>query len=248
MRILITNDDGVAAAQLPALIRWCQKLGDVTTVVPKYEQSGKSHGIELHKPYEAVQRELEPGLTVWTVDSTPADCVRFAVLGLKQEFDLCISGINRGFNIGTDIVYSGTVGAAGEAVALGIKAVALSTSPGYYDRAVSHLDRVFDFLFQNDLFEHCDFYNVNIPPQPGQIHITHQGGPYYSDDYLPLGNDLYQASGRCVYEDNGDETLDTNTVMHGHISIMPVTTDKTDTAVYRKIAALYPHSVQEVRA
>ena len=84
MRILITNDDGVNASGLLPLIKWAQKLGEVTTVVPKFEQSGKSHGIELHKPYEAVQRELEPGITVWTVDSTPADCVRFALLGLKQ--------------------------------------------------------------------------------------------------------------------------------------------------------------------
>ncbi len=234
MRILITNDDGVNAPQLPNLIRWCQKLGDVTTVVPKFEQSGKSHGIELHKPYEAVQRQLEE-FTVWTVDSTPADCVRFAILGLKQEYDLCISGINRGFNIGTDIVYSGTVGAACEAYALGVKAVALSTPPRYYDHAWEHLDRVFDYLFSRNLLEICPIYNVNIPPQPKDIRITRQGAPYYSDDYLPVGNDLYQASGKCVYADNGDPTLDTNTVMHGDISICPITIDKTDLAVFRKL-------------
>ena len=111
MRILLTNDDSVSASGLLPLIRWCQTLGEVTVAVPKFEQSGKSHGIELHEPYEAVEVELEPGLKVWTVDSTPADCVRFAVLGLRKEFDLCISGINRGFNIGTDLIYSGTVGA-----------------------------------------------------------------------------------------------------------------------------------------
>ena len=99
MRILVTNDDGANAAQLPALIRWCQKLGEVTTFVPKYEQSGKSHSFEIKEPFEVKQVELEPGLTIWTVDSTPADCVRIAVLGLKMEFDLVISGINRGFKI-----------------------------------------------------------------------------------------------------------------------------------------------------
>ena len=128
MRILITNDDGVGAAQLVPLIKWCQKLGDVTTFVPKFEQSGKSHGFEIHKPFEAKQVELEPGLTVWAVDSTPADCVRFAILGLKLQFDLVISGINRGFNIGADQIYSGTVGAACEEIALGVPAIALSTS------------------------------------------------------------------------------------------------------------------------
>ncbi len=240
MRILITNDDGFGASQLPALIRACRKLGEIVAVVPKFEQSGKSHGIELHKPYEAVRKALTEDITVWTVDSTPADCVRFAVLGLKEKFDLCISGINRGFNIGTDIVYSGTAGAAGEAVALGIPAIAISTSPAYYDHAAEHLDRVFDFLLGGDMLSHCNYYNVNIPPQPKDILITHQGGPYYSDDYLPIGNDMYQASGVCVYEDTGDLTLDTDAVMHGYLSVTPMTIDRTNAAVYAKLAALFP--------
>ena len=95
MRILITNDDGMHATQLVPLIQWCQKLGDITTVVPKVEQSGKSHGIELRTAFEAKQVELAPGITAWAVDSTPADCVRFAVMGLHKEFDLVISGVNR---------------------------------------------------------------------------------------------------------------------------------------------------------
>ena len=233
MRILITNDDGAGASQLVNLIRWCQTIGEVTTVVPKYEQSGKSHGIELHKPYEAVETELEPGLPVWTVDSTPADCVRFAVLGLKQQYDLCISGINRGYNIGTDMVYSGTVGAASEAAALGLKSVALSTPPSFYDHAWKQLDRVFDYIFTNKLLDLCDIYNVNIPPQPKGIRITRQGAPYYSDDYQNVGGNLYKACGKCVYQDNGDPTLDTNTVNHGDISISPITIDKTNWNVYR---------------
>ena len=80
MKILITNDDSISAAQLVPLIKWCQKLGDITVVVPKFEQSGKSQGIELHKPFEVKQVDLLPGVPVYTVDSTPADCIRFAVL------------------------------------------------------------------------------------------------------------------------------------------------------------------------
>ena len=235
MRILITNDDSVSAAQLIPLIRWCQKIGDVTVVVPKYEQSGKSHGIELHKPFEGVQRELEPGLTVWTVDSTPADCVRFAVFGLKQTFDLVISGINRGFNMGTDIMYSGTAGAVFESVSLGLKAVALSTSPEYYDHAVEHLDHVFDYILSNSLLDHCDAYNVNIPPQGEKILITRQGGHYYSDDFVPVGNDYFKARGKCVYQDRNDMSLDTDAVMHGNISIMPLTICRTDLRVYEDL-------------
>ncbi len=235
MKILITNDDGVNASGLLPLIHWCKKLGDITVVVPKYEQSGKSHGIELHVPYEAVEVELEPGLTVWTVDSTPADCVRFAVLGLRMTFDLVISGINRGFNIGADQCYSGTVGAACEAALLGMPAVALSTSPAYYEKAVNHLDLVFDYLDQNRLMELHSLYNINIPPNDGQIRITRQGGPYYSDDYVNVGGNLYQAAGKCVHEDSGDLQLDTDATLSGYISISPLTVSKTDMEVFRKL-------------
>lgn len=239
MRILITNDDGMHASQLPSLIKWCRKLGEVTTVVPKVEQSGKSHGIEIHKPFEAKQVELEPGITVWAVDSTPADCVRFAVLGLKLEFDLVISGINRGLNIGTDMMYSGTVGAACEAVNLGLKSIALSTPPKYYDKAAAHLDRIFDFVQQHDLLCLNNIYNINIPADPKeQIRVTHQGGPYYSDEFPHIGSDLYRPTGYSIWQDRSDDTLDTDATLHGYITVTPLTVDKTNWEVYRKLASL----------
>lgn len=239
MRILITNDDGVSASQLVPLIKWCQKLGDVTTFVPKVEQSGKSHGFEIHRPFEAKQIELEPGITVWAVDSTPADCVRLAVLGMKMEFDLVISGINRGLNVGTDMMYSGTVGAACEAVNLGIKAIALSTPPAYYDRAVEQLDRIFAFVQERNLLALNSIYNINIPSNPkDEIRITHQGGPYYSDEFPHIGNDLYRPTGYPIWQDRGDDTLDTDATLHGYITVTPLTVDKTNWEVYRKLTAL----------
>ncbi len=238
MKLLITNDDGMDASQLLPLIRWCQALGEVTTVVPKAEQSGKSHGIELHSAFEAKQVELAPGICAWAVDSTPADCVRFAVLGLKQTFDLVISGVNRGLNIGRDAMYSGTVGAACEAANLGMKAVALSTQPGYYDHAIVHLDRIFAFLRQHDLLRLNDIYNINIPKDPGDIRITHQGGPYYTDDFPGIGNDLYRPTGRSIWVDSQDDSLDTDATLHGFITITPLTVDKTNWDVYRKLSEL----------
>ena len=235
MRILVTNDDGVYASQLLPLIQWCQKLGQVTAVVPKVEQSGKSHGIEIHKPFEAKEVELAPGITVWAVDSTPADCVRFAVLGLGMEFDLVISGVNRGLNIGSDAMYSGTVGAACEAVNLGFRSIALSTQPKYYDHATDHLDRIFDYVRQRDLLSLNAIYNINIPADPGEIRITRQGGPYYSDDFPYIGDNLYRPTGKPIWEDRQDDTLDTDATMHGYITITPLTIDKTNFEVYRKL-------------
>ena len=235
MKILVTNDDGLYASQLIPLIRWCRKLGEVTAVVPKVEQSGKSHGIEIHKPFEARQVELESDVTVWAVDSTPADCVRFAVLGLGLNFDLVISGVNRGLNIGSDAMYSGTVGAACEAVNLGIRAIALSTPPKYYDHATDHLDQVFDYILGTNLLSLNDLYNVNIPENPREIRITHQGGPYYSDDFPCIGNDLYRPTGKAIWEDRQDDTLDTDATLHGYITITPLTIDKTNWEVYNKL-------------
>lgn len=235
MKILVTNDDGIHAAQLLPLARWAKKHGDVTVVAPKYEQSGKSQGIELHEAFEVKRLELDEGITAWSVDSTPADCIRFAVFGLKEHFDLVISGINRGYNIGTDVMYSGTVGAVFESVSLGMKAIAFSTSPSNYDLACEHLDRIYDYMQSKGLMELCSAYNINIPPQPKDICITHQGGHYYSDDFVHQGNDMYQAQGKCIYQDQNDESLDTDAVMHGHISIMPLTICRTDMSVYQKL-------------
>lgn len=238
MRILITNDDGMHASQLVPLIQWCQKLGEITTVVPKVEQSGKSHGIELRNAFEAKQVELAPGVPAWAVDSTPADCVRFAVLGLNMQFDLVISGINRGLNVGTDMMYSGTVGAIFEAANLGLPGIALSTTIGFYEGAVTQLDRILDYFQSNKLMEKGNHYNVNIPADAKGIRITRQGGSYYSDEFPHIGNDLYQPKGIFVYKNSDDLTLDTDSVMSGYISIMPLSTNRVDTALYQQLISL----------
>ncbi len=238
MRILITNDDSISASQLVNLITWCQKLGQVTVVVPEFEQSGKSHGIELHKPFRAAQTELLPGVEVWTVDSTPADCVRFAVLGLKRQFDLVISGINRGYNMGTDMLYSGTVAGLAEAGILEIPAIALSTSVPEYAQAAQHLDAVWAYITEHRLLEKHSLYNINIPPDPKGIRITRQGGPYYSDDFVLQQDDLYMPKGILVYENKGNMELDTDCVHAGYISIMPMTITKTDLSVYDELKSL----------
>ena len=238
MRILITNDDSVSASGLLPLVRWCQRLGEVTVVVPLTEQSAKSHGIELHKPFSVKKIDLAPDVTAYTVDSTPADCVRVAVLGMKKPFDLVISGINRGLNMGTDIMYSGTVAAVCEGNLLGIPGIALSTSPEYYDQAVEHLDMVFAYLREKQLMDIHPVYNINIPPQPHGVRITRQGGPYYSDDFEILEDGTCTPKGKCVYEDSGDLTLDTDCVMRGFISVTPLSIHKTNMEMYHKLKAL----------
>ena len=238
MRILITNDDGLHASQLLPLIKWWQRHGEVTVFVPKVEQSGKSHSFQIKEPFEVKQVELEPGLMVWSVDSTPADCVRIAVLGMEMQFDLVVSGVNRGFNMGADVMYSGTVAAASEAVNLGMNALALSTNPENYDHSTDALDAVWAYIQENDLFRYNRLYNVNMPASPKGVRITRQGGPYYSDDFPYIGDDLYRPVGKPVWQDSGDDTLDTDATLHGYITITPMTINRTDWEVYRRLNQL----------
>ena len=238
MRILITNDDGINAPQLIPLAQWAQQFGEVTVVAPKYEQSGKSHGFQIRDPFECKQVELAPGITAWSVDSTPADCIRFAVLGKGMEFDLVISGVNRGLNIGSDVLYSGTVAAVFEAARLGIKGIALSTEPHSYDRSTEHLDRVWDFLQRHDLLNKGGLWNINIPAEAKGFRITRQGGPYFSDDFAPIGNDLYQAQGKPIFVPCGDPELDTDSTLSGWITVTPLTLIRTDMELFKELSAL----------
>ena len=238
MRILIVNDDGMGAAQLPNLIRWARKLGEVTAVVPKFEQSAKSHSLNTQQDFEAKQVPLAEDITIWAVDATPAHCVQFAVLGLNMEFDLCVSGVNIGYNMGRDLMYSGTVAAASEAVNQGIPAIALSTSYTCYDRATEELDRIFAFIRSHGLMDVNNFYNVNIPPQPKGIKITSQGGLYLSEDFLPVGENLYRPKGKSAWVDSGDDTIDLDATKHGYITITPLQLDRTNRAAFEKLRRL----------
>lgn len=236
MRILITNDDSISAEQLLPLVKYCRKFGDVTVAVPAVEQSAKSHGIELHKPFRVQKQLLDGDVTTYVIDSTPADCVRYVVLGLEQRFDLVISGVNRGLNMGSDILYSGTVSAVREAVLQQIPAIALSTTPENYDNATAYLDQVFDYISANKLLEIHNAYNINIPAEPKGVKITRQGGMYFSDGFVNVEGDMYRASGKCVYTPSDDLTLDTDATISGYISIMPLSMNVTDMDVFNKLS------------
>ena len=237
MRIAITNDDGIQGEGLRRLVQWAAKLGEVTVIAPKVEQSAKSHAIEIHKAFEAKPAQVPGAARAWAVDSTPADCVRFAILGLHEKFDLVISGVNKGLNIGQDIMYSGTVSAVFEAAALGVRGLALSTDPESFDTAMAHLDSVWAFLQEQQLFEKCPIWNVNIPTQTtGEFRITRQGGPYYSDDFAPQADDMYMPMGKPVWINTYDDSIDTNAVLHyRHISVSPLTIDRTDCRVFEQL-------------
>ncbi len=236
MRILITNDDSISSPGLLRLADWARKLGDVTVVAPKVEQSGKSQSIDIFRPFEVKKVDVLPGIDCYYVDSTPADCVRFAIGGLNQTYDLVFSGINKGYNMGQDIIYSGTVGAIFEAASVNIPAIALSTTPEDFSPALNALDRIWAYFEKHRLFSYGQTFNINIPPVQNGIRITRQGGAYYRDNFVPDGDGLYRQVGHCVYKDTDDLTLDTNAVHNSLISISPLTVERTDIPVLEALS------------
>ena len=237
MRILITNDDGINTLGIRLLAEWAKKLGEVTVVAPKVEQSAKSHAIELIRSIEIKQVPYIDGVTAYSVDSTPADCIRYGVLGLKKKYDLVLSGINRGVNVGDDVVYSGTVGAIFEASRMNIPAIAFSAFPDGQEAAAKYLDEVYAYIVENKLLEENPLYNVNIPSEvTGGIRMTYQGSPYYSDAFIKAeGENMYRQDGDII-PDVCPEDLNRDTVaIHkGYISITPLLATRTNMEVFKK--------------
>lgn len=235
MRILITNDDGIDTLGIRLLAAWARKLGEVTVVAPKTGQSAKSHAIEIVKPVEIKKVDFMDGVTAYAMDSTPADCVRFGIVGLKKEYDLVLSGINKGVNVGIDVVYSGTVGAVFEAVRYKVPSIAFSAFPEGQEAAAEYLDEVYDYIVKNRLFAENLIYNVNIPEESKGIRMTYEGSAYFSDDFVKLEGDMYAQVGDIIADECPDD-LDRDTVaLHqGYITVTPLLACRTNMEVFRK--------------
>ncbi len=235
MKILITNDDGINAPGIRLLAQWAKKLGEVTVVAPKVEQSAMSHAIDFVNPQEIKRVEFIDGVTAYSMSSTPADCVRFGVLGLQDKFDLVLSGINYGVNVGQDIVYSGTVAAVFEAARLGIKGIAFSTFPHSQKEAAQYFDMAYDFIVSQNLFDETLIYNVNIPDKVSDIRITRQGSHYFSDGFVHDEGDMYHQEGEPVPDVcPNDLNRDTVAILNQTISVTPLIATRTYMAVFEK--------------
>ena len=241
MKILITNDDGIENIGIRLLAEWAKKLGEVTVIAPKVEQSAKSHAIDFTRPIEIKKVDLVEGVTAYSMDSTPADCVRFGVLGLREKFDLVLSGINKGVNLGGDIVYSGTVGAVFEAARLGIKAIAFSSFPSDQEGAAKYFDEVYEYIVGNGMFEENGIFNVNIPEEVKGIRTTYQGSVYFSDAFeLMEGSEEFYVQVGAPVPDECPEDLDRDTVavLHGYISVTPLIATRTNMETFHKFKKL----------
>ena len=236
MKILVCNDDGINAEGIKILAKWAQKLGEVTVSAPRVQQSAKSHAIDIHEHITVLKVPFADGIEAYEVDSTPVDSVRFATLGLNAHYDLVLSGVNRGFNMGEDILYSGTAANVFEAALRGCKGIAFSTDPTTFAEAEKWLDKVWNYFVKNDLLSYNGIYNVNIPLDAKGIKWTKQGGAYFTDEFIQVGDDKYSQEGYSIYKHGTDYTLDTDAVMNGYVSVSPLSIRRDNLAVFEKLA------------
>ena len=235
LKILITNDDGIDAIGLKYLVEHARKYGHVTVVAPMYEQSAKSQAIEVRKSFECKKVDKFPGVDTYVVDSTPTDCVRLAKYGLHLDFNLVLSGINKGYNLGEDIWYSGTVAVTFEAVSTKAKAIAFSVNKSSTE-GYKYFDEAMQYILSNNLLDECDIYNVNMPCESKGIKITRQGGCMFDAVYTKTDENHYMAGGDWIkYDKLDDQCIDAACVENGYISISPLTGERTNIETFNKI-------------
>jgi 5'-nucleotidase len=221
MRLLISNDDGVTAAGVRALANTLVAAGhDVTVVCPDQERSATGHSITLHHPIRAqrVEGVFDDRITAWSCSGTPSDCVKLAIWSLmEQRPEYVISGINQGSNLGTDVVYSGTVSAAMEGLIEGIPSIAISLTSftdQTFQPAANFACQLLAQLIQTPLPEFT-LLNVNVPAiDPKEIKgvkLTRQGLRRYIEVFEkrqdPRGKTYYWLAGEVV-EDVEDPEAD----------------------------------------
>jgi len=244
MKLLISNDDGISALGIRTLANTLAEAGhEVTVVCPDRERSATGHGLTLHQPIRAeiVDSIFHPNIKAWACSGTPSDCVKLALWALLDSPpELILSGINQGANLGTEIIYSGTVSAAMEGIIEGIPSIALSLT--------SHTSKDFQpaAKFAKILVEQIAakplpdlmLLNVNVPsvswPDIGGAKITRQGIRRYVDVFDkrvdPRGKTYYWLTGE-VLEDieppkglnlSEDIPVDVHVIRENYISITPL--------------------------
>ncbi len=244
MVILVSNDDGIQSEGISALEEALRKLGEVYTVAPDREQNSMSHALTLHRPL----RVQEVGPRRFAVDGTPTDCVKLALSGLLPvRPNLVVSGINKGPNLGDDIIYSGTVAAAIEGTLLGIPSMAISlvTFRDFVFQAAAEFAVTLASRVLEKGVPPGTWLNVNVPPTPKHEmrgwRLTRQGKRHYSEKIVervdPRGRKYYWIGGDDLGFSQEDGT-DCVAVQEGFISVTPLQVDLTNYRFLQETQAL----------
>ncbi len=239
--ILLTNDDGIDSEGLYILYKVLEedKRFDMRIVAPDKERSAVGHAITVFHPISVRKEYREGKFFGYAVDGTPADCVKIAIRSILECLpDLLISGINRGANIGENIIYSGTVSAATEGTTYGVASIAVSIDNlvdpdfGY---AASFTKKIAEQILDSGGLPEGTLLNINIPDVSEKeikgVKITKQSDAKFNDNFIkrvdPRGRDYYWMDGEFIGETK-DENFDYGAVKNNYISVTPIHYDMTD--------------------
>lgn len=245
--ILVTNDDGITAPGIAALIEVAKQFGRVVVVAPDSAQSGMGHAITIGKPLRMHQVHLFGEVEAYQCTGTPVDCVKLAVdKVLHKKPDLCVSGINHGSNCSINVIYSGTMSAAMEAFIEDIPAIGFSLLDYSFDADFSLAQRVAHNMIENILTKKIPskaLYNVNIPKITADkfkgLKWCRQAKAKWKESFVeridPHGKKYYWLTGEFQNLDKGKET-DVWALEHQFASIVPVHYDLTDYHIYNNFS------------
>ncbi len=238
MKLLLSNDDGVFAKGIRALSEELCKTHDIYVSAPDRERSAVSRAMTLMEPLRADVAHIEglPDIPAYAVSGTPVDCVRLALGNLFPEPDIVVSGINHGPNLGTDVLYSGTVAAAHEAALLGYQAVAVS-SVSYRAEHLDTAARIAAMAVEYVSKHPMDFgmvLNINVPAVPFEslkgVKITplcvEQYALKYEEREDPFGRTYYWTPRGCTTCSDGMD-VDDRWAREGYVTVTPLTYDLT---------------------
>lgn len=251
MNILVVNDDGIHAEGLKVLSKALSREHSITVAAPVLECSATSHHTTMFSPMKVIEAEIH-GLDAkcYAVYGMPADCVKVALMQLMDEKpDLVISGINCGPNVGTDIIYSGTVAAAMEGVLAGCKSIAVSVAshfPDEYDTAAAITLRLVKTCENMD-FDERSMLNVNIPNLPLDrikgIKAAPMGVNKYSDRYEEhldaFGKKYYWLKGEPLEDPFNEKGTDIMWLRDGYITVSPLWYNLTNGRFLRKLKHIH---------
>jgi len=242
LNILVTNDDGIHSKGITVLAKVLQEIGEVFVVAPDREKSAIAHSLTLHRPLrvEKIKKNF------YAVDGTPADCVHLGVNTILPERPrLIVSGINKGGNLGDDLIYSGTVSAAFEGTLLGVPSFAISLvsrSHFRFDVAAHFALRMGRYIIKKELPQNT-FLNINVPnvdeKEIKSYKITQQGRLIHGGNGViekmdPRGRKYYWIGGGQLIFNKGRNT-DVEAVSKSYISITPLNLDLTNYSSIREI-------------
>ncbi len=238
--ILVTNDDGITAPGIRALIAVMNTIGDVVVVAPDAPQSAMGHAITINDVLYCNKVSVLEGQPQkeYSCSGTPVDCVKLAVNELlDRKPDICVSGINHGSNSSINVIYSGTMSAAVEAGTVGIPAIGFSlldySLEADFEPAKKYIELMVKQCLAKGLPEGV-VLNVNFPKLSASkikgIKVCRQANAHWEEKFdkrtNPLGRDYYWLTGEFINKDKGEDT-DEYALSQGYISVVPVQYDLT---------------------